>query len=89
MLKDEDPYDEIHEKIMEEIFSGISSSPKSESLKVYKVIDRKEAIKKALTLAREGDTLVITGKGSEISMAVAGGKKIPWSDKEIVRELLK
>ena len=89
ILTDEDPYDEIPEKIMEEIFSGISSSPKSESLKVYKVIDRKEAIKKALTLAREGDTLVITGKGSEISMAVAGGKKIPWSDKEIVRELLK
>src|SRR3989344_7903276 len=89
ILTDEDPYDEIPEKILNQIISGISSSPKSESLKVYKVIDRKEAIKKALTLAREGDTLVITGKGSEISMAVAGGKKIPWSDKEIVRELLK
>lgn len=89
ILTDEDPYDEIPEKIIEEIFSGISSSPKFKNLKVYKVLDRKEAIKMALTKAQPSDTIVITGKGSEISMALADGKKIPWSDREIVRELLK
>ena len=89
ILTDEDPYDEIPEKIIEEIFSGISSSSKLKSLKVHKVLDRKEAIRTALTKVGRGDTVVITGKGSEISMAVAGGKKIPWSDKEIVREVLR
>ncbi len=89
ILTNEDPYDEIPKKIIEEIFLGISSSPKFESLKVHKILDRKEAIKTALTKAQLGDTVIITGKGSETSMAVAGGKKIPWSDREIVRELLR
>ncbi len=89
ILTDEDPYDEIPEKIIKEIFSGISSSPKFQSLKVHKVLDRKEAIRTALIKAKQGDNVIITGKGSETSMAVAGGKKIPWSDKEVVRELLK
>ena len=86
ILTDEDPYDEIPEKIIEEIFSGISSSSK---FKVKKILDRREAIKTALIKAKQGDTVIITGKGSETSMAVADGKKIPWSDWEIVRELLK
>ena len=43
----------------------------------------------ALTGAKVNDTVIITGKGSETSMAVAGGKKISWSDKEVVQELLK
>ncbi len=87
ILTDEDPYDEIPEKIIEDIFSGISRV-ESQTSKVHKVIDRREAIKTALKDANEGDTVVITGKGSETSMALADGKKIPWSDAQMVRELL-
>ena len=81
ILTNEDPYDENPFVILEQIESGFS--------KLETILDRKEAIKKALTLAKEDDTVVITGKGSETSMALAGGKKIPWSDREIVLELLK
>ncbi len=88
ILTDEDPYDEIPEKIIEDIFLGISSSLKFRSFKVHKVLDRREAIRTALTLAREGDTVVITGKGSETSMAIAGGEKLSWSDRDVVREFL-
>lgn len=88
ILTNEDPYDEIPEEIIGEIFSGISSSLKFKNLKVYTVIDRKEAIQKAISLAKSGDTVIITGKGSETSMAVTGGKKIPWSDKKVVQEFL-
>lgn len=88
ILTDEDPYEENPSQILSEIKSGISNSQFSIS-KVKEILDRREAIKAALTKAKQGDTVVITGKGSEISMAVAGGKKIPWSDREIVRELLK
>ncbi|MBI2065058.1 MAG: UDP-N-acetylmuramoyl-L-alanyl-D-glutamate--2,6-diaminopimelate ligase [Candidatus Yanofskybacteria bacterium] len=88
ILTDEDPYDEIPEEIIDEIFSGISSSLKFKSLKVYKVLDRKEAIKKAISIAQAGDTVIITGKGSETSMAISGNKKIPWSDKKIVEEII-
>lgn len=89
ILTNEDPYDENSEKIIEEIFLGISSNSRPQSLKVHKILDRREAIREALTKAKQGDTVIITGKGSETSMAVAGGRKIPWSDKQIVRELLK
>jgi len=47
------------------------------------------AIQKALILAKPGDVVIITGKGSEPWMCVDGGKKIPWDDREIVREELK
>lgn len=90
ILTDEDPYDEIPEKIIEDVFSGISSPITDHQLpNIQKILDRKEAIKKAISIAKPGDTVIITGKGSETSMAVARGNKIPWSDKGIVLGFLK
>lgn len=90
ILTNEDPYDENPLAIIEQVKSGFSKNQngKIQMIKYEKILDRKEAIKKALALAKEGDTVVITGKGSETSMAIAGGKKITWSDKEVVLGLL-
>lgn len=85
ILTNEDPYDENPETILDQIASGFSSSAYSHR----KILNRREAIKAALTLARPDDIVVITGKGSETSMSVTGGRKIPWSDKAIIEELLK
>ena len=52
----------------------------------FRILDRREAIKKALTLAKPGDTVIVSGKGSEPWMCVAGGKKIPWDDREIIEQ---
>jgi len=91
ILTNEDPYDENPEKILSEIKSGIPNtkyqiSPygRSPEGRLNTIIDRIEAIKKALSLAKPGDAVIVTGKGSEPWMCVAGGKKIPWSDKAIV-----
>ena len=84
ILTDEDPYDENPEEILEQIISGFP-----DSANYSKVLDRREAIKKALNAARGGDVVVITGKGSETSMAISGGRKIPWSDKNTVEDILK
>lgn len=95
ILTNEDSYDENPEKIIDDIFSGISGSKFSTyggsaaGGKVSRIIDRREAIKKALTSVSKGDIVIITGKGSETSIAVAGGKRIPWSDKEVVSETIK
>ena len=56
--------------------------------KVKKILDRRQAIKVALDLAKAGDVVVITGKGSEPYIRVAKGKRIPWSDAGVVKELL-
>lgn len=85
-LTDEDPYDENPDQIVSEIRSGITNA---QMTNVEVVMDRKEAIRKALTDARENDIVVITGKGSETSIALAGGRKIPWSDSQTVLEILK
>jgi len=52
------------------------------------VLDRKEAIKKALELVKPDETVIITGKGAEPLMCLANGKKIAWDDRQIVRDVL-
>jgi len=37
-------------------------------------------------LAKEGDVVIITGKGCEPWMCLAKGKKIPWDDRKVVKE---
>ena len=53
-----------------------------------KILDRREAIQKAIGLAQPQDVVIITGKGSETTLAVSGGQKIPWSDRQIIIDLL-
>lgn len=77
ILTNEDPYNEDPEKIIEDIEMGIKSN------NCQKIVDRKKAIEEAIKLAKDGDIVVITGKGSETSM-MFNNKSIPWSDKEIV-----
>lgn len=86
ILTDEDPYGEIPENIIEDIFSGISKS--NIKAQISKIVDRKEAIEKAISLARPGDTVVMTGKGSETSIHIAGGKTIRWNEKEVAETVL-
>jgi len=86
ILTDEDPYDENPKEILNDIFSGIK---KEQRKRVKKILNRKKAIKKALSLAKNNDIVIITGKGCEPWMCVKGGKKIPWDDRKIVKEILK
>lgn len=79
IITNEDPYDENPLDI-------INQTAKQAGEKAQKILDRREAINKALTLAKPGDTVVITGKGSEPLMCLAGGQKIPWDDREVVKE---
>ncbi len=85
ILTNEDPYDEDPELILSEIKSGIPA----EKLKLtHLILDRKEAIRKAIKDAKPKDAVLITGKGAERFMVVKN-KKIPWSDAQISKEILK
>jgi len=88
IITNEDPYDENPLKIIEDIESGFSQIPNSKFQipKYKKILDRREAIRKALGLAQPNDVVIITGKGSEPWMCVKGGKKIPWDDRQIAKE---
>jgi UDP-N-acetylmuramoyl-L-alanyl-D-glutamate--2,6-diaminopimelate ligase len=51
-------------------------------------MDRREAISVALSLAKTGDAVLITGKGTDPYIMQAHGAKTPWSDSKVVREEL-
>jgi UDP-N-acetylmuramoyl-L-alanyl-D-glutamate--2,6-diaminopimelate ligase len=85
ILTNEDPYDEDPEAILDEVQAGLD---KGGHATVERILDRRQAIGQAIKSAQSGDTVVITGKGSETSMAVAGNRKVPWSDRQIVEDFL-
>jgi len=56
---------------------------------VEAIVDRREAIARAVGLARPGDVLVIAGKGHEQGQELAGGRKVPFDDVTVAREALR
>ncbi|MFA5128400.1 MAG: UDP-N-acetylmuramoyl-L-alanyl-D-glutamate--2,6-diaminopimelate ligase [Patescibacteria group bacterium] len=87
IITNEDPYDENPMEIINQVAAGATS--KEDGVNLFKILDRGEAITKALSLARENDLVIITGKGSEQAICVANNKKIPWDDRGKVREILR
>jgi len=87
ILCNEDPYDENPEEILKDIQKGIDEANFKEA-NFYEVLDRRDAIKKALELAEEDDIVLILGKGTEQLMFLPSGK-IPWDDRTVVKEEIK
>lgn len=84
VLTDDDPYEEDSNEIARMVREGI---PREEGDGFWQVIDRKEAIRLAFSQAREGDTVVICGKGAE-EFQVVGRERIPHDDRQVAREML-
>jgi UDP-N-acetylmuramoyl-L-alanyl-D-glutamate--2,6-diaminopimelate ligase len=85
ILTNDEPYHEDPRQIINEIAVGVKNKIENESLWIIE--DRREAIKKALGIAKAGDIVVLTGMGNFESMVV-GDKKIPWNDRQVVLEEL-
>lgn len=82
IVTSDNPRDEDPEAIIGEILRGFRGGPE-----FYKITDRRDAIAKALDMARPGDCVLIAGKGHE-AYQEAGGKKIFFDDRTVVREIL-
>ena len=89
IVTNEDPYDEDPMEIIKQVSAGAKAVGKKINKNLFEVLDRGEAIAQALKMAETGDLVLITGKGSEQAMCVAGGKMIPWDDREVARGFLK
>jgi UDP-N-acetylmuramoyl-L-alanyl-D-glutamate--2,6-diaminopimelate ligase len=86
MVTNEDPYSEQVEDIIDQVMAGIKN--KQQETDLFRISDRREAMRKAFSLAQPGDLVIITGKGCEQFM-IFGDKKVPWDDREVARELLR
>ncbi len=82
ILTEEDFRTEKPEKICEQIMSGIKNKKPVEV-----IINREQAIFKAVTSAKKGDVVVLTGKSHEKSIC-RGKIEFPWSEHEAVQKAL-
>jgi UDP-N-acetylmuramoyl-L-alanyl-D-glutamate--2,6-diaminopimelate ligase len=82
ILTDEDPYNEDPAMIVEDMKKGMHTEPTV-------IMDRKEAIRAALQEAKEGEVVLISGKGTDPYIMRTEGRREPWSDATVTRELLR
>jgi UDP-N-acetylmuramoyl-L-alanyl-D-glutamate--2,6-diaminopimelate ligase len=82
IVTSDNPRSEDPEAIIDEILVGAGAD-------VEHTIDRREAIEQAIAGARSGDVVVIAGKGHEQGQEFAEGRKIPFDDATVAREVLR
>lgn len=81
----DNPRSEDPEAIIEDMQAGV---PPAHYKKTLSITNRKEAIKTACNMGRQGDILLIAGKGHEKYQEIKG-EVFPFDDMEIVVETLK
>ncbi len=100
VVTSDNPRTEDPVRIIEEIQRGItvdtprpspaangSTSARGSAARVIAIVDRGEAIAKAIELARPGDLVLIAGKGHE-KYQVIGDRVLPFDDAAVAREAL-
>lgn len=81
ILTSDNPRWEDPEKILDEVEEGIKCSGGN----YIRITDRREAVCYAVEQAREGDIIVLAGKGHEAYQEICG-KKYPMSEHELVQD---
>lgn len=83
VLTSDNPRTEDPREIIRDIEGGIDRN----EARCAVVVDRLEAIQEGLALARDGDILLVAGKGHE-TVQIVGREEHPFDDREVIRRLL-
>ncbi|HVK61344.1 MAG TPA: UDP-N-acetylmuramoyl-L-alanyl-D-glutamate--2,6-diaminopimelate ligase [Bdellovibrionales bacterium] len=86
VLTSDNPRTEDPEKILDDAMAGAPAGSLDKT--IFRNADRKQGIAKAIELANEDDVILIAGKGHEDYQQI-GTTKYPFSDIQVVKELLK
>ncbi len=81
ILTTDNPKDESPERIIDEIESGIRKTDGRHE----RIVDRREAIRRAIELSAPGDAVLIAGKGHE-PYQIIGHEFVPYSDAGFLQE---
>lgn len=84
VLTSDNPRGEDPEAILDDAMAAVSAEEKS---KVHRIHDRRDAIVRAIEIARRGDVVLIAGKGHETTQQI-GAVKMPFSDVKVAKEIL-
>ena len=82
IVTSDNPRYEEPKAIIQDILNGIKDTKE-----LHVEVDRKKAIEYALNIRQNDEIVVILGKGDETYQEI-NGKKIPFDDRSVVRELL-
>jgi UDP-N-acetylmuramoyl-L-alanyl-D-glutamate--2,6-diaminopimelate ligase len=84
VVTSDNPRSEPPEAILEQIQKGMNGARKAER---HVVVDRREAIGRAIEMARTDDVVVIAGKGHE-TYQVLRDRTVPFDDRQVARDVL-
>jgi UDP-N-acetylmuramoyl-L-alanyl-D-glutamate--2,6-diaminopimelate ligase len=87
ILTSDNPRSEDPEAIIDQLAQGAAGA--SGRADVRRIVDRRAAIDAAIAQARDGDVVLIAGKGHETYQELAGGRKVPFDDRAVAREALR
>jgi UDP-N-acetylmuramoyl-L-alanyl-D-glutamate--2,6-diaminopimelate ligase len=85
ILTTDNPASEDPRQIAEQISAGMLRAPRGCTVEI--ILDRAEAIARAVGLARRGDAVILAGKGHE-EYQIMGTGPVPFSDREVARGAL-
>lgn len=88
IITEDDSRDEDRMVIAEEFARGAEKAGKVREKDLFIILNREEAIKKAVSLARKDDIVLVLGKGHEKTILRAEGV-VPFEDLKVVRKVLK
>ncbi len=88
IVTEDDSRDEDRMAIAEEFARGAEEAGKIREKDLFIILDREEAIKKAISLAKKDDIVLVLGKGHEKTILRAEGA-VPFEDLKVVRKVLK
>jgi UDP-N-acetylmuramoyl-L-alanyl-D-glutamate--2,6-diaminopimelate ligase len=88
LITSDNPRGEDPGRIIEEIRRGLTADTRRDSSqRLLAIVDRRQAIVRAIELARPGDLVLIAGKGHE-KYQVIGAQVLPFDDVAVAREAL-
>lgn len=88
IITEDDSRDEDRTLIAEEFARGAEKVGKTREKDLFVILDREEAIGKAISLAKKDDIVLVLGKGHEKTILRAEGA-VPFEDLKVVRKVLK
>jgi UDP-N-acetylmuramoyl-L-alanyl-D-glutamate--2,6-diaminopimelate ligase len=89
IVTSDNPRSERPEAIIDEILVGAAETSGDTGGPVEQHVDRREAIAIVIAGAETGDVVVIAGKGHEQGQEFEGGRKVPFDDATVAREVLR
>ena len=78
IVTSDNPRTEDPERIIDDIEGGMGATPH------LRIVDRRQAIARAVSMARVDDTILLAGKGHE-TYQVIGRDKLPFDEADVVR----